>query len=83
MNAKRILCLILAAVLLLGLIASAIGILVSAEEATTAAPTTKPTQSNQDPDHVINADMIIFLILGAGVPIGVFAYILIKVNKGR
>ncbi len=80
MNAKRIICLILAAVMLLGLLASAITILVSAEEAT--APT-QPTEPVTEPENTVNADMIIFAILGIGVPVVIFALILIKVNKGR
>lgn len=80
MNAKRIICLILAAVMLLGLFASAITILVSAEEAT--APT-QTAGTATEPQNTVNADMIIFAILGIGVPVVIFAVILVKVNKGR
>lgn len=80
MNAKRIFCLILAAIMVLGLVASAIAVLVAA-----AGPTdpTQPTEASQQPENVINADTIIFAILGIGVPLVMFGYILVKVNKGR
>lgn len=79
MNAKRIICLVLAAVMLLGLLASAISILVSAEEATDPVQTTGEVVEKT----TINGDMIIFLILGIGVPAVIFALILIKVNKRK
>lgn len=81
MNAKRILCLILVAVMLLGLLASAITILVSAEEASTSTETTG-TQSG-DAQNTVNLDKIVFFVLCVGVPLVMFALILIKVNKGR
>ena len=81
MNMKRVLCLILAAVLLLGLFASAISILVSAEEADTSTLTTGAEE--ETPENTVNLDKIVFFVLCVGVPLVMFALILIKVNKGR
>ena len=84
MNAKRISCLFLAAVLTLGLVAGAISMLVSAEELTAGpTPTTNSSTENTAEEDVdtVDGDMIIFLILGVGVPVVMFAIILIKVNR--
>jgi len=79
MNTKRIICLVLAAVMLLGLLASAISILVSAEESTNPVQTTGDATEKT----TINGDMIVFLLLGTGVPVVMLVLILIKVNKRR
>jgi len=79
MNTKRIICLVLAAVMLLGLLASAISILVSAEESTNPVQTTGDATEKT----TINGDMIVFLLLGIGVPVVMLVLILIKVNKRR
>ena len=81
MNMKRVICLILAAVTVLSIIASGIIILVSA-----AAPSTAPDQSTEPTQsaggdalqEMKNGDKIIVFILGAIVPVVIFLVMIVK-----
>lgn len=84
MNMKRIICLILAAVLLLGLLASAISVLVYAEEDPAASTETiGALEEGEREDLLKNGDKIILFILGALVPAAIFIFMIIKMNKGK
>ena len=82
MNMKRIICLILAAVTVLGILASGIMVLVSA-----AAPSTDPSQSTEPTQpadggnslqEMKNGDKIVVFILGAIVPAVIFLVMIVK-----
>ena len=87
MNLKRIICLILAAVLLLGLVASAISLLVMRASAAdlTTQPSTDPSATKEpsgeqgSQQELKNGDKIVVFILGAIVPCIIFIVMIVKV----
>ena len=89
MNIKRIICLILAAVLLLSLVASAISLLVYSASAAdlTTAPSTDPTGTSEQQgsqQELKNGDKIVVFILGAIVPCVIFLVMIVRVAwRGR
>ena len=76
MNMKRIICLILAAITVLSLLASGIAILVSAADAT--APSDTTTIGASENKELKNGDMIVIFILGAIVPCVIFLVMIVK-----
>ena len=76
MNMKRIICLILAAITILSLLASGIAILVSAAENADPADTT--TVGETPSTELKNGDKIVIFILGAIVPCVIFLVMIIK-----
>ena len=76
MNMKRIICLILAAITVLSLLASGIAIMVSAADNTTV-PDTTTTGENKEAE-LKNGDKIVIFILGAIVPCVIFLVMIIK-----
>ena len=87
MEMKRIICLILVAVTLLGIVASGIAIMVNAADTTTV-----PTESTVPGDstgngngglEMKNGDKIVVFILGAIVPCIIFIVMIVKVTWGK
>ena len=87
MNMKQILCLILAAVLLFGLVAGSISLLVmnaSAADLTTQPSTdpsapTAPSGEQGNQQELKNGDKIVIFILGAIVPCIIFLVMIVRV----
>ena len=87
MEMKGIICLILVAVTLLGIVASGIAIMVNAADTTTV-----PTESTVPGDstgtgngglEMKNGDKIVVFILGAIVPCIIFIVMIVKVTWGK
>lgn len=81
MEMKRIICLILVAVTLLGIVASGIAIMVNAADATTV-PADSTTGGNGGLE-LKNGDKIVVFILGAIVPCIIFIVMIVKVTWGK
>ena len=87
MNLKQIICLVLAAVLLLSLVAGAISLLTMRASATdlTTQPSTDPNATTElsgeqgSQQELKNGDKIVIFILGAIVPCVIFAVMIVRV----